>query len=202
MDIIILAGLPATGKSTLAKKLQKSFPWPILEKDRIKEGLFDTIGFTCYDEKRRLDAAATEVLFRVMESLIKAGCSMIIDNNFAKEQALELEALMKKYSLTPVTVFLSGDPKVLYERYVARDSAQRRHLGHAMQDHYPPHPGEEISFSMSYEGFSWRFLERGMDELSWSGPSIRVDATYPGNIDVQQLTLKIREALDGGREDI
>ena len=36
MNIIILAGMPATGKSTLAAKLQKKFGYPILEKDYIK----------------------------------------------------------------------------------------------------------------------------------------------------------------------
>ena len=35
MNVIILAGMPATGKSTLAAKLQKKFGYPILEKDFI-----------------------------------------------------------------------------------------------------------------------------------------------------------------------
>ena len=52
MNVIILAGMPATGKSTLAAKLQKKFGYPILEKDFIKEGLFDTLGFSCYAEAR------------------------------------------------------------------------------------------------------------------------------------------------------
>ena len=43
MNIIILAGMPATGKSTLAAKLQQKFGYPILEKDYIKEGLFEKI---------------------------------------------------------------------------------------------------------------------------------------------------------------
>ena len=55
MNVIILAGMPATGKSTLAAKLQQKFCYPILEKDFIKEGLFDTLGFSCYAEKRALD---------------------------------------------------------------------------------------------------------------------------------------------------
>ena len=58
MDLIILSGLPASGKSTVAKALQGAFPYPILEKDRIKECLFDTLGFQSHAEKRRLDAAA------------------------------------------------------------------------------------------------------------------------------------------------
>ena len=50
MNVIILAGMPATGKSTLAKKLQARFGYPILEKDNIKEGLFDTLGFSSFEK--------------------------------------------------------------------------------------------------------------------------------------------------------
>ena len=69
MDLIILAGMPATGKSTVARHLTAFFGYPVLEKDRIKEALFDTIGFECYAEKRRLDLAATEVMFQTMEAM-------------------------------------------------------------------------------------------------------------------------------------
>ncbi|MBQ8080749.1 MAG: dephospho-CoA kinase [Clostridia bacterium] len=37
MKLIILAGMPATGKSTVARRLQEAFGYPILEKDAIKK---------------------------------------------------------------------------------------------------------------------------------------------------------------------
>ena len=44
MDLIIIAGMPASGKSTVAEKLSRIFGYPVLEKDALKEELFDTIG--------------------------------------------------------------------------------------------------------------------------------------------------------------
>lgn len=191
MNVIILAGMPATGKSTLAAKLQAQFGYPILEKDYIKEGLFDTLGFSCYAEKRALDVASNEVLLRWMDAMIKAGQSMIVDNNFDADSAKKLAQMLEENRCKCVTVFMNGDPQVLYERYVQRDSQGLRHLGHAMQTHYPPQEGEDTTFHMTREGFDQRFLRLGMNRLSWGGAQILVDATVLENIDANALIEQI-----------
>lgn len=195
MELIILAGMPATGKSTIAKEVQAHFGFPILEKDKIKEALFDTIGFEGYPAKRQLDVASNEILISLIRSMIQAGQSVIIDNNFDEESAEKLRLLLEKYPIHTVTVFLSGDPQVLYERYVARDSAGLRHLGHAMQTNYPPHEGESTVFAMSREGFDDRFVRRKMDNQTWGGERISVDATWPQKIDVKDLVRQIEQKL-------
>ena len=60
MDIIVLAGMPASGKSTVAAKLSAVFSLPVLAKDELKEALFDTVGFSCYAEKRKKVLADAE----------------------------------------------------------------------------------------------------------------------------------------------
>ena len=52
MNIIIVAGMPASGKTTFVNKLSKELGFPVLEKDAIKEELFDVIGFQNYAQKR------------------------------------------------------------------------------------------------------------------------------------------------------
>ena len=195
MKLIILAGMPATGKSTLAAYLQKEFGFPVIEKDAIKEELFDTIGFECYAEKRQLDVAANAVTLNILERMIKADTSVIVDNNFDPSSAARLNGLLNTYHPDYVTVFMSGDTQVLYERYVERDSTHRRHLGHAMQTHYPPHEGESTEFSMTREGFDMRFLHLQMDKLAWDGPCIRVDATYPERISLPELVERIKKII-------
>lgn len=195
MELIILAGMPATGKSTIAKEVQARFGFPILEKDTIKEALFDTIGFEGYPAKRQLDVASNEILIRLIRSMIQANQSVIVDNNFDEESAEKLRLLLDEYPVRTVTVFLSGDPQVLYERYVARDSAGMRHLGHAMQTNYPPHEGESTVFHMTRDGFDDRFVRRKMDNQTWGGERISVDATWPEKINLKELVLQIEEKL-------
>ena len=64
MNIIVLAGMPASGKSTVAAKLSTAFSLPTLAKDELKESLFDTLGFSCYAEKRKPDHDMTREEFR------------------------------------------------------------------------------------------------------------------------------------------
>ena len=99
MKLIILAGMPATGKSTIAAVLQKHFGYPVFEKDAIKECLFDTIGFEDYAGKRQLDVAANTVLMEQIKRMLSAGCSLIVDNNFDEESSAALKELLEKILL-------------------------------------------------------------------------------------------------------
>ena len=195
MDLIILSGLPASGKSTVARALQEAFPYPILEKDRIKEGLFDTLGFQSHAEKRRLDAAAAQILLQVTEDILTAGGSVILDNNFDTAAGAALRDLQARLAPRSVTVLLFADEETLYERYLLRDLAHARHPGHAVSDRYPPRPGDPEIAPMEREGFARRYLDRGMGEIAWDGPVIRVDTTDPKDWDPNGLVNQVRAAL-------
>ena len=98
MELIILAGMPASGKTTFVKKLSAALEIPVLEKDTIKEELFDVIGFQNYAQKRLMDTAATAVLLRCADSMLEGGQSLIMVNNFRKDAEPQVEALLKKYN--------------------------------------------------------------------------------------------------------
>ena len=126
-SLILVAGMPATGKSTLAKKLGAAFGLPVLEKDEIKEGMFDTIGYADLAAKRQLDKAAAAVLVRVARAVLESGSSAILVNNFDSDMRDDVQAMIDACDCRVVTVFLNGDADVLYERYVARDKKKVRH---------------------------------------------------------------------------
>ncbi len=195
MNLIIVAGMPATGKSTVAKRLHEHFGYPVFEKDAIKECLFDTLGFEDYAGKRRLDVASNRILLHMISQMLSAGCSLIVDNNFDEESSDALAALVRSRAVHCVTVFMTGDPQTLYERYFERDSGGRRHPGHAMQTHYPPREGEKFVFDMTREGFDERFIRRKMDQMTWGGYRIDLDATHPETIDQDRLIGQIEALL-------
>jgi predicted kinase len=195
MDVLIIAGMPASGKSTVAKAMREAFGFPILEKDALKEAIFDTMGFRNYAEKRASDHAANAVLLRCAEALLKAGQPMILDNNFDEKSADQLNALLERYECRCVTVFLGDDADAFYRRYVERDRLHLRHLGHVVQEHYPLLPGDSPDHEMTREEFREKFESRGMAEFRCTGARIDVDATDPSAIDINGLIAQIRSLL-------
>lgn len=197
MDLIIIAGMPASGKSTYARKLSRTLGYPIIEKDNIKEELFDTLGFKCYAEKRQHDVAATAVLLRVADDMLSCGQSLILVNNFRDDAKDALEKLVKQYDCRCVIVFFGGDNDVFFERYVERDRRGVRHLGHVLQLRFPPQEGDELTHDMSREEFRQKFEMLGMDQLEITGGvRINVDATHPETINVEELNAAIVQALE------
>ena len=57
--LYIVAGLPGTGKTTLSEYLQKELGVPLFCKDKMKEILFDVVGFQSPQGKEQLDRAST-----------------------------------------------------------------------------------------------------------------------------------------------
>lgn len=196
MKTIIIAGMPASGKTTAAKSLSEAFGFPILEKDAIKEELFDVIGFWEYAQKRLMDVAATAVLLRCADSLLGSGSSLILVNNFRDTVQPQVQEMLNRRGCQCVTVFFSGDADVFYKRYVERDLRHERHLGHVLQDRYPPLPGDPLEYTMSREEFAEKFEKLGMADFRIDGPRIEVDATYPERIDMDKLISEIHKAFE------
>ena len=196
-DLILVAGMPATGKSTLARKLTKTLHLPVLEKDDIKEEMFDTIGYADLAAKRQLAKAAAAVLLRVARAVLESGSSVILVNNFDADMAGDVQKLIDDCDCRVVTVFLGGDSDVLYKRYVERDKKHLRHQGHTFIDRYPPKEGDVTDLSMTREYFRDRFEGHGMADFRIGGPRIDIDATNPDSIDVPALLAQIQSALNG-----
>ena len=128
MAVIVLTGMPATGKSTICKALAEHFGYPVVEKDAIKEELFDPVGFTCYAEKRALDHGANAVVCHIVEQILKTGGSVIVDNNFDDISGKRFSVLLEQYAPKCACVFLRGDLE-------ANETKLTNYLG------YEIHPG-------------------------------------------------------------
>lgn len=195
MAIIVLTGMPATGKSTVCRALTREFGFPIVEKDAIKEQLFDTLGFSCYAEKRALDHAANAVVIHMVERILEAGGSAIVDNNFDTESGRKFSALLERYAPKCVCVFLRGDLDVLHERYTKRDNSHQRHLGHVLQEHYPPREGDSLYYTMTRDEFYEKFMKRGMDSFTCPGGRIEVDTTDFSRVDTEAIVAEVKKML-------
>ena len=71
MYCILIAGIPASGKSRAAEFLAERLGLPAISKDCIKERMYDAVGFRSREEKVRLGAASMDILYYVAEQMMK-----------------------------------------------------------------------------------------------------------------------------------
>lgn len=149
-NIIILQGGPATGKTTLGKKVAKEFQFPYFSKDNIKELIFDYIGLpttpalfsdntsqnTSDDENEgklsgmKMDEASVAILFQLIEAHIQVKKSCIIDCTFDEIHSSTFKKLKSKYFFLTIQIYCYADLDVLSQRYIERAETRERHPGH------------------------------------------------------------------------
>lgn len=192
MFCILITGIPAAGKSTAAAYLSRALHLPVFSKDSIKELMFDRIGFRSRKEKVQLGLASMDILYYVAEQMMKQGLPFILENNFETVSFQPLMNLLEHYSCTAVTVSLTGDYRVIYERFLERDKSPERHRGHVVNDCYPEQGTEPPAPPISYEAFLAKIEQRGMDSFTANGPRIAVDTTDFSRVDWDGLVRQIR----------
>lgn len=194
-NLILTAGLPASGKSSFAAYAGKELRIPVIAKDDIKEILFDTVGFRCYEEKTALDIAAADSMMYAASKILSCGGSVILDNNFEDRNIPNLEKLIGDNPCNVITIRFAGDIKTIYERYLQRDRDPRRHPGHVLRLCYPPAAGSlERETTVTLEQFESKFRRRGTLDFA-VGRLIEVDATDFAAVSYPAILAQIRQAM-------
>lgn len=193
MYCILIGGMPAAGKSRMAKELSQLLGLPAFSKDDIKEKLYDTVGFHSREEKVALGVGAMEILYYAASQVFAIGGSVILENNFENISVPGLRKLLEAYQAKPITVMVTGDDQVIYQRFLQRDQSPQRHRGHVVNTCYPEagdHPGPALP--MTYQQFVEGFTARGMADFDIGGLKITVDTTDFSQVDYPGVAEKIR----------
>lgn len=129
--LIIIAGIPATGKTTYGNKISKELKIPIFSKDRFKEVIYDSVCDSSfgYEQKRKVGISSYSVLYAICEEMMKIGASFIIESNFTKDSAVRINELLEKYSYKGIVVKFDADLKTLHTRFLEREQTAERHPG-------------------------------------------------------------------------
>ncbi len=80
--LVVVAGWPAAGKTTLAREFGVRLGLPVFTKDDVKELLFDTLGVGDRAWSKRLGHASIKVLEYQLETVLAAGQSVVGECNW------------------------------------------------------------------------------------------------------------------------
>jgi predicted kinase len=132
--LIVVTGLPAAGKSTLARELARLLQAPLIAKDMIKEPLFDVLGASDRAHSRQLSTASFAIQFAVARELLMSVQRVILEGNFrpGEHERPLLEALPPgtepAVAITQILCRIEEAERIA--RLQRRATDPRRHAGH------------------------------------------------------------------------
>ena len=197
--MILLAGYPATGKTFLCSRiLKRHSEFIVVSQDEMKEKLWDRFGFENIEEKTRLEDQSWELYYETLEELMSGEHSVISDYPFSEKQKGRLESLSLTYGYQVLTIRLTGDIDVLYERSKSRDLEPSRHLAHLVTRYHEGDVLEDRTKAdalVTYEIFKDRCLNKGYDRFQL-GSLIELDVTDYERVDYEAVLDRVDEIID------
>jgi len=180
--LILVGGKPATGKTTIARRLASELRITCLSKDGFKEVLFDTLGWRDVAWSQTLGAASIELLYHVIEQHLATGQSLIAESNFDPMRTTRrLSELRGRVPFQVTQILCVADAATVLERYQARVDTGMRHPGHFDQERL----GDLRD----------RVLREPNTPIDIEGTVIEVDTSDFTTFDLDALIRRVRDTL-------
>jgi predicted kinase len=181
--LIIINGLPGTGKTTLATRLAQDLRLPILSRDDLYETLFDALECDINGLPPLVGSASFSLLYVFVGSVLAAGGSLIVEGFFGRPdlRTAEFVNLQRRHDFEPFQILCKADGAVLLERFLARAGSVGRHAGHTDREWLKQNKE--------------RLLDGKLPPLALSGHLVEIDTTTPESFDYDAVLRQIHAAL-------
>ena len=118
MNLVIISGAEATGKTFIGQEIAKALDYRYISKDAIKEAMFDTESHSTWDYKW-YENRAKHSLFLTLDKLVREGIDVVIESNFIGKDKERLRACLQPSSvLREVYCYAKGT--TTFRRFVAK----------------------------------------------------------------------------------
>ncbi len=131
--VVLVTGLPGSGKTALAARLGQAFGLPMLSLDSVKEGVVDGLGEATPDDRFAIRKAAREVVVRLVADNPQ-GSVIDIWLNPTRDESSFTDVLGGVEGISVVEVVCRVPLAIALERYTARDLQGHRHGAHLPLD--------------------------------------------------------------------
>ncbi len=135
--LVIISGLPATGKSHLGRWLSNQYDLPYFYKDLFKEMMFDQTDNLDWQTSRWCSQTSVASLFLVGRELLQRRIPHILEANFKPTHAEQFQAIAKQFNPDVVQIQCYCDGRVLIERFKQRAESGEMHPGHRGMEFFP-----------------------------------------------------------------
>ncbi|MEW9807648.1 ROK family protein [Mesorhizobium sp. ZMM04-5] len=130
--LVMVNGVPASGKSHVAAALARETGWPVLSLDTVKEPFLREIDGVDRPFNRKLGRASLAAMFAILRDA-PAGTTVIMDAWFGFQPRAFVEGLLDDAGVDAIAeLWCSAPPDVIGKRYGARAASR-----------LPGHPGPE-----------------------------------------------------------
>jgi predicted kinase len=183
--LIIVNGLPGTGKTTLARRLAADVGLPVFSRDGLYETLYDALQCQSKGCPPLIGPATFTLLYSVASSLLAASQSLVIEGFFGRSElrSAEFLHLQHAYDFEPFQIVCKTDGRVLLERFLARVGTVERHAGHRDRDLEWIEQNKE------------RLLQGHLTPLALGGQLVEIDTTTPHSFEYTDLLQRVHAAL-------
>ena len=120
--LVVVVGLPGTGKSYFSRRLAERFPMAVLETDALRKALFGQPTYSP-EESARLFRAVHSLI----ESLLRRGIPVLLDaTNLVEANREHLYHIAEKTGARLILARTEAPPEVVRERLARRQQATER----------------------------------------------------------------------------
>jgi predicted kinase len=175
--LIIVTGLPATGKSLLAGELSRHLGLVLLAKDAIKEPLLDAVGACDAARSRQFSDGSFALQFLLAGQLLESDRDVLLEGNFRPGEHEEALRPLLSRGARVAQVLCRVEEDLRRARLQRRRHEVSRHPGHRDAEQAPP--AATMDGFLELEGPRWvhpgqapRRERRALSDAlaEWMGP--------------------------------
>lgn len=123
--LILISGVPATGKSTYGQWLASTLSVPLISYDNMKAKVVSLQEmYKSNEQKALLEILPYTLFIFLLEEIMKTSSLVIADYLFCENMKPLLDEMISKYAYNTINVHFDADEKICYERFIERNERE------------------------------------------------------------------------------